>query len=320
MKWDKEQVRSLYELSFLDLLFQAQAVHRDNFNSNEIELCSLLSIKTGSCPEDCAYCPQSAHYKTEVKKEELLSISQILMLAKAAKTQGAHRFCMGAAWRSPKQKDFEKVIEIIKAVKETGLEVCLTLGMLTKLQAEELKLAGLDFYNHNLDTSPNYYEKIITTRTYQDRIDTLEKVADAGIQVCCGGIIGMGESREDRIELLIQLTKLPYIPKSVPINRLVRVEGTPLANVEEIDDFEFIRTIAIARIMLPKSVIRLSAGRSEMKEEAQALCFIAGANSFWLGDKLLTTKNREINADIIMLNKLGMKPKQNTDNHEYIKS
>ena len=320
MKWDKEQVRSLYELSFLDLLFQAQAVHRDNFNSNEIELCSLLSIKTGSCPEDCAYCPQSAHYKTEVKKEELLSISQILMLAKAAKTQGAHRFCMGAAWRSPKQKDFEKVIEIIKAVKETGLEVCLTLGMLTKLQAEELKLAGLDFYNHNLDTSPNYYEKIITTRTYQDRIDTLEKVADAGIQVCCGGIIGMGDSREDRIELLIQLTKLPYIPKSVPINRLVRVEGTPLANVEEIDDFEFIRTIAIARIMLPKSVIRLSAGRSEMKEEAQALCFIAGANSFWLGDKLLTTKNREINADIIMLNKLGMKPKQNTDNHEYIKS
>ena len=320
MKWDKEQVRSLYELSFLDLLFQAQAVHRDNFNSNEIELCSLLSIKTGSCPEDCAYCPQSAHYKTEVKKEELLSISQILMLAKAAKTQGAHRFCMGAAWRSPKQKDFEKVIEIIKAVKETGLEVCLTLGMLTKLQAEELKLAGLDFYNHNLDTSPNYYEKIITTRTYQDRIDTLEKVADAGIQVCCGGIIGMGESREDRIELLIQLTKLPCIPKSVPINRLVRVEGTPLANVEEIDDFEFIRTIAIARIMLPKSVIRLSAGRSEMKEEAQALCFIAGANSFWLGDKLLTTKNREINADIIMLNKLGMKPKQNTDNHEYIKS
>ena len=192
--------------------------------------------------------------------------------------------------------------------------------MLTKLQAEELKLAGLDFYNHNLDTSPNYYEKIITTRTYQDRIDTLEKVADAGIQVCCGGIIGMGESREDRIELLIQLTKLPCIPKSVPINRLVRVEGTPLANVEEIDDFEFIRTIAIARIMLPKSVIRLSAGRSEMKEEAQALCFIAGANSFWLGDKLLTTKNREINADIIMLNKLGMKPKQNTDNHEYIKS
>lgn len=309
-KWATQQVRDLFELPFNELLFQAQAIHRQHFKNDEIELCSILSIKTGACPEDCGYCSQSGHYDTGLQREKLLSLEIVTAEAKRAKEKGATRFCMGGAWRNPPKKDLPKVIEMIKAVKNIGLETCATLGMLDEEQARELKEAGLDYYNHNLDTSPEYYGKVTTTRTYQDRLDTLEKVHTAGINVCCGGILGMGESRDDRIELLRQIANLPEQPKSVPINRLVPIEGTPLATASSsIENLEFVRTIAVARIMMPKSMIRLSGGRETMSQEMQALCFIAGANSMWLGEKLLTAPNTKPGKDADMLQGLGMTPK-----------
>jgi biotin synthase len=273
-------------------------------------LCTLLSIKTGACPEDCAYCPQSGHYQTGVKREKLLPLENVIALAQQAKDQGATRFCMGAAWRGPSKKDLPAVINMITAVKKIGLETCVTLGMLDADAAQQLKVAGLDFYNHNLDTSPEYYPQIISTHTYQDRLDTLQHVQNADLRVCCGGIIGMGESRRDRAALLSQLANLPQQPESIPINRLIPIPGTPLEGTDNIDNFEFIRTIAITRIMMPKAMIRLSAGRMSMSEETQALCFLAGANSMWLGDKLLTTQNPDHDKDTHLLAKLGMKPKR----------
>lgn len=315
--WTIEQVAKLYELPFIDLIYKAHCIHRENFKSDEVQLCTLLSIKTGTCPEDCAYCPQSAHYETDVKKENLYNVEQVVEQAKLAKQNGATRFCMGAAWRSPPKKEFEKVLDIIKAVKNEGLETCVTLGMLNKEQAESLHAAGLDYYNHNLDSSPEYYKKIITTRTYEDRLQTLEHVRESGMHVCCGGIIGMGETREDRIGLLVQLANLPEPPRSVPINRLMRVKGTPLAdnNTAEIDNFEFIRTIAIARIMMPKSFVRLSAGRETMSEEMHAFCFMAGANSIFSGDKLLTTPNPDVDNDALLFKKLGLSIKKSEQAH-----
>ncbi|RDI42428.1 biotin synthase BioB [Aquicella lusitana] len=306
-KWNTESVKRLFELPLVHLLFEAQCVHRLYFHADELELCTLLSIKTGACPEDCAYCPQSAHYSADASREKLIDVEKVVRQAQIAKEKGAVRFCMGAAWRSPPKKDFHKVLEIIRAVKNLGLETCVTLGMLNAEQAAMLYASGLDFYNHNLDTSPEYYKKIITTRTYQDRLDTLHHVRTAGIKVCCGGIIGMGESREDRIALLIQLASLPKPPESVPINRLIPFEGTPLANSPTLDNFEFIRTIAVARILMPTSILRLSAGRITMSEEMQALCFMAGINSMWLGEKLLTAKNPQCGEDHALLQKLGMK-------------
>lgn len=308
--WDDQSVEKLYELPFLDLLFQAQTVHRQHFKQNEIELCTLLSIKTGACPEDCAYCPQSGHFKTGLKKEKLYDLEEVEKQALLAKNSGATRFCMGAAWRNPPEKEFPKVLEMIKTVKGHGLEACVTLGMLTDQQAQQLKEAGLDFYNHNLDTSPEHYKKIITTRTYEDRLNTLDHVRNAGINVCCGGIIGMGETRADRIGLLLQLVHLPKPPDSVPINRLIPIKGTPLADTQQIDDFEFVRTIAVARILMPTSVIRLSAGREDMSEALQTLCFMAGANSIFFGEKLLVTANPEKDADMQLLAKLGMQGTQ----------
>ena len=304
--WSRERVDALYALPFNELLFQAQTIHRQYFSPNEVELCTLLSIKTGTCPEDCAYCPQSGHYKTGLQKEKLLPLDDVLKQAEEAKNNGATRFCMGAAWRHPNDKDFTKVLEMIREVKSLGLETCVTLGMLTEDQVKQLKEAGLDFYNHNLDTSKEYYEKIITTRTYQDRLDTLHHVREGDIKVCCGGIIGMGESREDRIGLLVQLANLPKAPESVPINRLIPIPGTPLADTDLIDNFEFIRTIAIARVMMPSSIVRLSAGREGMSDEMQALCFMAGANSIWLGDKLLTANNPSTQSDEQLFKKLGL--------------
>lgn len=307
LKWDLEKVERLYALPFLELLFKAQSVHRENFNNDEIEFCALLSVKTGACPEDCAYCPQSGHYKTDLKRENLLNIEAVKEHAQRAKASGAVRFCMGAAWRSPPKKDLPKIIDMIKAAKDVGLETCVTLGTLSEQDAQQLKAAGLDYYNHNLDTSPEYYKKIITTRTYENRLETLQHVRQAGIHVCCGGIIGMGESHQDRMQLLLELANLPIPPKSVPINKLIAIKGTPLEKAEPIDNIEFIRTIAIARILLAKSVIRLSAGRASMSEEMQILCFMAGANSIWLGEKLLTTQNSERDKDITLLKKLGIK-------------
>lgn len=304
-----EQIQHLYEQPFMELLFTAHTIHKQHFDANEIELCTLLSIKTGACPEDCAYCPQSAHYQTNLEKEKLLDINTVITEAKRAKENGATRFCMGAAWRSPRQRDLDQVITMIKAVKDVGLETCVTLGMLDKEQAMQLNAAGLDFYNHNLDTSPEYYQQIITTRTYQDRLDTLENVREAGINVCCGGIIGMGETRQDRIEFLLQLAQLPQAPASIPINRLIPVKGTPLANTAEIDNIEFVRTIAITRIIAPTSVIRLSAGRETMSDEMHALCFFAGANSIFYGDKLLTANNAGSNRDNDLLDKLDLRRK-----------
>lgn len=305
--WTAEKIQQLYAYPFSELLFTAQSIHREHFQNDEIELCTLLSIKTGTCPEDCAYCPQSGHYHTGLKKEKLLDVEVITAAAKQAKNNGAKRFCMGAAWRSPPQKDFPALIAIIQAIKEIGLETCMTLGMLDQQQAEQLQAAGLDFYNHNLDTSPEYYEKIISTRRYQDRLDTLQHARVAGLKLCCGGIIGMGESRQDRIEFLVQLANLPKHPESVPINRLIPIPGTPLANTEPLDNFEFIRTVAIARIIMPTAKVRLSAGREAMSEEMQALCFMAGANSIFLGDKLLTTKNPGPEDDMNLLKKLKVK-------------
>ena len=309
-QWDKKAITDLFVMPFLDLVTMARTAYKEKFATNEVELCALLSVKTGACPEDCAYCPQSGHYKTGVEKERLLPLETVIKQAKLAKENGATRFCMGAAWRSPTQKGMPKIIEYIKAIKSLGLESCVTLGMLNNEQAQELKAAGLDYYNHNLDTSPRYYEKIITTRTYQDRLDTLEAVRKADINVCCGGIIGMGETREDRIEFLYQLSQLPAPPKSLPLNRLISIKGTPLENVSQIENFEFIRTIAVARIVFPKTMLRLAAGRETMSDEMQAWCFMAGANSIFYGEKLLTAGNPGENRDQQLLQKLDIKAKQ----------
>jgi len=305
--WTRDQVRALFALPFPELVFRAAQVHRDNFDPSEVQISTLLSIKTGGCPEDCAYCPQSAKFDTGVNAEKLMGLDAVLAEARAAKTAGASRFCMGAAWRSPKDRDLDKVCEMVKGVKALGMETCVTLGMLTGDQARQLKHCGLDYYNHNLDTSPEYYGEIITTRTYQDRLDTLEHVRKAGIHVCCGGIVGMGEGLEDRIGMIATLASLPVHPESVPINMLVRVEGTPLADAQILDPLDFVRTIAVARICMPTSVVRLSAGREDMSEETQALCFLAGANSIFYGPKLLTTPNPGRDRDMALLDKLGLR-------------
>ncbi len=307
-KWTTKQVQALFELPFMDLLYQAQRVHREHHDPHKVQLSSLLSIKTGGCPEDCKYCPQSARYNTDVERERLLAIQEVVQSAQAAKDNGASRFCMGAAWRGPKEHQLEDVMEMIRQVKAMGLETCVTLGMLKEGQAEKLKEAGLDYYNHNLDTSPEFYGEIITTRTYQDRLDTLERVRNAGIKVCCGGIVGLGESRAQRAGLLSQLANLNPPPESVPINQLVKVAGTPLAETEDLDEFEFIRTIAVARIIMPKSNVRLSAGREQMSDGTQALCFLAGANSIFYGEELLTTANPRVEADKNLMARLDLEP------------
>lgn len=311
--WDLERVLELYELPFIDLIFKAHTIHRAHFKSDEVQVCTLLSIKTGTCPEDCAYCPQSAHYETNVTKEKLMNAETILKEAIQAKENGATRFCMGAAWRTPPKRAMPEMVKIIKAVKNLGLETCVTLGMLNEEEAQTLADAGLDYYNHNLDTSREFYPKIITTRTYDERLQTLENVRKAGMHVCCGGILGLGESREDRIQLLIQLANLPKAPESVPINRLMAIKGTPLENQQPIDHFEFIRTIAIARIMMPTSFVRLSAGRDTMSDEMHAFCFMAGANSIFSGDKLLTTPNPDQVTDSNLFAKLGLKIKKTNE-------
>lgn len=305
--WSYEEVTALFALPFADLIYRAQAAHREHFDARDVQLSTLLSVKTGACPEDCAYCPQSVRFDTGLERETLLPTEQVLDAAKRAKAAGATRFCMGAAWRSPKDKDLDRVIDMVEAVKAEGLETCVTLGMLKARQAERLAEAGLDYYNHNLDTSPEYYEQIISTRTYEDRLDTLEHVRDAGLKVCCGGIVGMGEAPGDRAEMLRQLANLPEHPQSVPINNLVQVEGTPLAGTDPIDELDFVRTIAVAKIMMPASYVRLAAGREEMSEAVQTLCFLAGANSIFYGDELLTTTNPAHQADLALLNKLGMR-------------
>jgi biotin synthase len=308
--WTLQEARALFELPFNDLLFRAQTVHRAHFDPNEVQVSTLLSIKTGACPEDCKYCPQSGHYNTGLEKEKLLEIEKVVAEARAAREKGASRFCMGAAWRSPARKDMPYVLDMIRQVKSLGLETCMTLGMLEESQARELADAGLDYYNHNLDTSEKFYNHIITTRTYQDRLDTLDNVRKAGMKVCCGGIMGMGEEEDDRVGLLVQLANLPQHPESVPVNILVKVKGTPLENVEDLDPFEFIRIIAVARIMMPASHVRLSAGREQMNEQMQALCFMAGANSIFYGEKLLTTSNPEADSDMQLFRKLGIRPEQ----------
>jgi biotin synthase len=305
--WTREEIRALFALPFPELMFRAQQVHRANFDPAEVQISTLLSIKTGGCPEDCAYCPQSAKYATGVKAEKLMGLDAVLREAKAAKDGGASRFCMGAAWRSPKDRDLDKVCAMVEGVKALGLETCVTLGMLTGDQAQRLKSAGLDYYNHNLDTSPEYYGEIITTRTYQDRLDTLEHVREAGIHVCCGGIIGMGETLEDRVGMIATLASLPVHPESVPINMLVKVGGTPLDHAAPLEPLDFVRTIAAARITMPGSMVRLSAGREDMSEETQALCFLAGANSIFYGPKLLTTPNPGRDRDMALLDKLGLR-------------
>jgi len=304
--WTLDQIKTLFEQPFNDLLFRAQTTHRENFDPNAVQISTLLSIKTGACPEDCAYCPQSAKYDTGLERERLLPLDEVRSAAMNAKQNGATRFCMGAAWRNPTDKNLDKVIEMINVVKDLGMETCVTLGMLTREQTRKLKLTGLDYYNHNLDTSPEYYEEIITTRTYQDRLDTLENLRAEDINVCCGGIIGMGETDKDRAALLQQLANLPEHPQSVPINLLVQVENTPLYGTDELDPIDFVRTIAVARIMMPASVVRLSAGRTAMSEELQALCFLAGANSIFYGDTLLTTPNPDENVDQDLFHKLGI--------------
>jgi biotin synthase len=307
-RWSVAQIVELYELPFSDLIHRAQTVHRENFDPNAVQVSTLLSIKTGGCSEDCGYCPQAARYHTDVENEPLMPIDEVLAAARAAKETGASRFCMGAAWRSPKQKDLEPVLKMISEVKAMGLQTCATLGMLKEGQAAQLKDAGLDYYNHNLDTAPEFYGDVITTRTYQDRLDTLDSVREADINVCCGGIIGMGESRNQRAGLIAQLANMQRPPESVPINLLTQVEGTPLHGIEDLDQFEFIRTIAAARITMSKSFVRLSAGRQSMHEGIQALCFIAGANSIFYGEKLLTTGNPEAETDKQLFAKLGLHP------------
>jgi biotin synthase len=306
--WTRDEVRALFDLPLPELIFRAQLAHRRHFDPSAIQLSTLLSIKTGGCPEDCAYCPQSAHYEAGVSASKLMRREDVVAAARAAKAGGASRFCMGAAWREPKDHDLDQVCAMVGAVKALGLETCATLGMLTETQAQRLAAAGLDYYNHNLDTSPEYYGAIITTRDYQNRLDTLAHVRAAGMKVCCGGIVGMGEEREDRIGMIVALATLPQHPESVPINLLVRVAGTPLAEAPPLDGIEFARTVAVARITMPASMVRLSAGREAMSDELQALCFLAGANSIFCGDKLLTTPNPGRDHDRALLDRLGLAP------------
>lgn len=308
--WTREEVDTLFNLPFMELMFQAQQVHRHYHDPNKVQVSTLLSIKTGACPEDCKYCPQSAHYRTDIDKERLMEVEQVLESARKAKAAGSQRFCMGAAWKNPKERDMPYLVEMIRGVKDMGMETCMTLGMLDAHQAKELADAGLDYYNHNLDTSREYYGNIITTRTYQDRLDTLSHVRDAGMKVCSGGIIGMGESADDRFGLLVELANLPTHPESVPINMLVKVKGTPMEEAEDVEAFDFVRLIAIARIMMPQSAVRLSAGRENMNEQMQALCFMAGANSVFYGCKLLTTPNPSEDKDLLLFNKLGINSEQ----------
>lgn len=304
---DSSAAEQLFELPFLDLLYRAQTVHRQHHRANEVQLSSLLSIKTGGCAEDCGYCSQSAHHKEAgVPAGKLMGVDEVVQAAQAARDQGATRFCMGAAWRNPKQRDMAALTEMVSQVRALGMETCMTLGMLEQAQAEALKQAGLDYYNHNLDTAPDFYGQVISTRSYQDRLDTLQRVQEAGLNVCCGGIIGMGETRAQRAGLIAQLASLPVPPQSVPINHLVPIAGTPLQDVAPLDEFEFVRTVAVARIALPHAVIRLSAGRESMSEATQALCFAAGANSIFLGAKLLTTANAPVSADLDLLQRLGL--------------
>jgi biotin synthase len=307
-RWSVEEVAALYELPFNDLLHRAHGVHRRHFDPNAVQLSTLLSVKTGGCPEDCGYCPQAARYHTGVANEDLMSVEEVAAAARRAKASGATRFCMGAAWRGPKQRDLEQVLAMVRAVRAEGLESCATLGLLKEGQAEQLKEAGLDYYNHNIDTAPDFYGRIITTRTQEDRLRTLERVRRAGIHVCCGGIIGMGESRSTRAALIAQLASMDPYPESVPINNLVQVPGTPLDGTQRLDPLEFVRTVACARITMPKAMVRLSAGRQEMPEAVQALCFFAGANSIFYGEKLLTTGNPEVEADRALFAKLGLRP------------
>jgi len=307
--WGTDEATELYGLPFNELLYRAQSLHRRYFDPNEIQLSTLLSIKTGGCPEDCAYCPQSTRHPTPVPSEALMDTAEVVDAARAAKGAGATRFCMGAAWRRPKEKDFERVLAMVGAVKGLGMETCLTLGMLTRDQASRLKEQGLDYYNHNLDTSPDFYGEIISTRTYQDRLETLDYVREAGLSVCCGGILGMGESVADRLGLLVQLAGLPRHPESVPINLLVQVPGTPLHGLPKLDPLEFVRTVALTRIMMPRSVVRLSAGREQMSDEFHALCFLAGANSIFYGERLLTTGNAPADRDLGLFRRLGMRPR-----------
>ena len=307
LRWSIGEILALLDMPFNDLLYRAQTVHRQHHDPNGVQLSTLISVKTGGCPEDCGYCPQAARYHTGVENQAMLSVDEVVTAASAAKAKGASRFCMGAAWRGPKQRDIEKMTEMIRAVKSLGMETCATLGLLKPGQAQQLGEAGLDYYNHNLDTAPEFYEEIITTRQYQDRLDTLQDVRDAGINVCCGGIVGMGETRESRAGLIAQLANMNPYPESVPINHLVQVKGTPLYGTAALDPMEFVRTIAAARITMPKAMVRLSAGRQEMSDAVQALCFLAGANSIFYGDKLLTTGNPETDRDRALLDKLGLR-------------
>ncbi len=304
--WSLDEINALFALPFNDLLFRAQLIHRENFDANEVQVSTLLSIKTGACSEDCGYCSQSSKYDTGLEREKLLPLEQVIEAAEAAKATGSTRFCMGAAWRNPTDKNLDKVIEMITAVRDLGMETCVTLGMLSEPQAQRLQQAGLDYYNHNLDTSPEFYGNVITTRTFQDRIDTLSFVRDAGINVCAGGILGMGESATDRARMLQELANMQQHPQSVPINMLVQIEGTPMFGADEIDSLEFVRSIAVARILMPKSYVRLSAGRAEMTDEMQALCFLAGANSMFYGEQLLTTDNPETSRDQQLFDRLGI--------------
>lgn len=308
--WNYEEIKALFDLPFNDLLFRAHSVHREHFDPNEVQVSTLLSIKTGSCPEDCKYCPQSAHYDTGLEKQRLMEVEAVLNKAKQAKETGASRFCMGAAWKHPTERDMPYILQMVQGVRELGLETCMTLGMLKPEQADQLADAGLDYYNHNLDTSPEFYDKIITTRSYQDRLDTLQHVRDSGMKICSGGILGMGETARDRVGLLQQLANLPQPPESVPINMLVKVAGTPLENVEDLDPFEFIRNIAVARILMPNSHVRLSAGRESMSDELQSMAFFAGANSIFYGECLLTTPNPDTHRDLQLFKRLGLRPEQ----------
>ncbi|KXU39387.1 biotin synthase [Ventosimonas gracilis] len=316
--WRLAEVLALFAQPFNDLLFQAQSVHRAYFDANRVQVSTLLSIKTGACPEDCKYCPQSGHYNTGLEREKLMQVQQVIEAAKRAKDIGSTRFCMGAAWKHPSGKDFPYVLEMVKGVKALGMETCMTLGKLSRSQSEALATAGLDYYNHNLDTSPEFYGNIITTRTYSERLQTLAYVRDAGMKICCGGILGMGESTDDRAKLLMQLANLPQHPESVPINMLVKVQGTPLENAEEVDPFDFIRMLAVARIMLPKSHVRLSAGREQMNEQMQALAFFAGANSIFYGEKLLTTDNPQAEKDLALFARLGIKPEEREEHADEV--
>ena len=305
--WSLDEIRALFELPFNDLLFKAQTIHRENFDANQVQVSTLLSIKTGACAEDCGYCSQSAKHDTSLEREKLLPLNEVIEAAQAAKDKGANRFCMGAAWRNPTDKNLDKVIDMITAVRGLGMQTCVTLGMLTEPQAKRLRDAGLDYYNHNLDTSPEFYGNVITTRTFQDRLDTLGHVRDAGINVCSGGILGMGESSTDRARMLQELVNMPQHPQSVPINMLVQIEGTPLFGADEMDPLEFVRSIAVARILMPQSYVRLSAGRTDMSDEMQALCFLAGANSMFYGERLLTTDNPAADSDQELFDRLGIR-------------